>query len=253
MLADVENETKFAGPSVSWTSSAVTIRRTSTAPSTSVSSCTEFRNGDEKGLTEFLPAFQLDGKRTLDENMADSGGLRQAYRAYRSLVQQRGQEARLPGLEHYTPDQIFFISVSKTSSSISGPELCLLWGKRCRRRRHLWVSPGNKMGPRDRTVSCTRAVRVLAVRLGDAGAAIVADRQRRAQSGLLPDRRLVVQFGRVRAPLWLRRGQRHEPTAQVRPLVRHHTRGRSVTSRTTHRRLCVPQSCHLVLSQPPGL
>jgi predicted metalloendopeptidase len=54
----------------------------------------------------------VDGLRTLRENIADNGGIREAYRAFRRLKARRGMEVlspRLPGLEEYTPDQLFFI------------------------------------------------------------------------------------------------------------------------------------------------
>ncbi|PNF39536.1 Neprilysin-1 [Cryptotermes secundus] len=54
----------------------------------------------------------VDGQRTLRENIADNGGIREAYRAFTRLKTRRGMEAfspRLPGLEQYSPDQLFFI------------------------------------------------------------------------------------------------------------------------------------------------
>jgi predicted metalloendopeptidase len=56
--------------------------------------------------------LQVDGQRTLRENIADNGGIREAYRAFTRLKTRRGVEAlspRLPGLEQYSPDQLFFI------------------------------------------------------------------------------------------------------------------------------------------------
>jgi predicted metalloendopeptidase len=56
--------------------------------------------------------LQVDGVKTLRENIADNGGIREAYRAFRKLKARRGVDVltpRLPGLEHYTPDQLFFI------------------------------------------------------------------------------------------------------------------------------------------------
>jgi len=44
------------------------------------------------------------------ENIADNVGIREAFRAYQNYVSLHGREARLPGLEQYTPEQIFFIS-----------------------------------------------------------------------------------------------------------------------------------------------
>ena len=54
--------------------------------------------------------FQLNGVNTEGENIADNGGLREAFRAYNYHVATNGQEARLPGLEQLTNEQIFFLS-----------------------------------------------------------------------------------------------------------------------------------------------
>ncbi|XP_050538389.1 endothelin-converting enzyme 1-like isoform X2 [Daktulosphaira vitifoliae] len=53
--------------------------------------------------------FELDGVLTLDENIADILGLKQAYFAYQRYVKAEGKEPRLPGLEKYTNEQLFFI------------------------------------------------------------------------------------------------------------------------------------------------
>lgn len=53
---------------------------------------------------------QVNGEQTLGENIADNGGLREAYHAYRLYVRQSGKEMQLPGFEDYTHDQLFFMS-----------------------------------------------------------------------------------------------------------------------------------------------
>ncbi|XP_012940735.1 endothelin-converting enzyme homolog [Aplysia californica] len=55
----------------------------------------------------------IDGELTLGENIADNGGLKQSYRAYRNLVARQGtEEKRLPGLK-LNHDQIFFLSFAQ--------------------------------------------------------------------------------------------------------------------------------------------
>ncbi|CAD6189268.1 unnamed protein product [Caenorhabditis auriculariae] len=52
-----------------------------------------------------------NGATTQGENIADLGGQQAAYRAYRQYISQLGhEEDRLPGLENYTPNQIFWIT-----------------------------------------------------------------------------------------------------------------------------------------------
>ncbi|KAL3227789.1 hypothetical protein MRX96_003749 [Rhipicephalus microplus] len=47
------------------------------------------------------------------ENIADNGGIHQAYHAYRAWARKHKVES-LPGLENFTADQLFFISVALT-------------------------------------------------------------------------------------------------------------------------------------------
>lgn len=65
---------------------------------------------------------QLNGINTQGENIADNGGIKQAYRAYNAWVREHGEEPRLPGLQEYTPKQLFWISAATTWCSKYRPE-----------------------------------------------------------------------------------------------------------------------------------
>uniref|UniRef100_T1KPP5 Peptidase M13 C-terminal domain-containing protein n=2 Tax=Tetranychus urticae TaxID=32264 RepID=T1KPP5_TETUR len=51
---------------------------------------------------------KVNGNRTLAENIADNGGMKQAIVAYKKYVKDHGEEPLLPGLK-YNPYQLFFI------------------------------------------------------------------------------------------------------------------------------------------------
>ncbi|XP_056138989.1 endothelin-converting enzyme 2b isoform X1 [Lampris incognitus] len=63
----------------------------------------------------------LNGKQTLGENIADNGGLKAAYHAYRSWVKRNGEEKRLPAV-NLTNDQLFFVGFAQVWCSVRTPE-----------------------------------------------------------------------------------------------------------------------------------
>ncbi|XP_067118871.1 endothelin-converting enzyme homolog [Centruroides vittatus] len=66
---------------------------------------------DQYGSYE-IKGKKVDGVKTIDENIADNGGLRYAYFAYKAYVNIYGNEGKhtLEDSEMYSPDQMFFIS-----------------------------------------------------------------------------------------------------------------------------------------------
>ncbi|XP_059154147.1 neprilysin-1-like isoform X2 [Physella acuta] len=64
-------------------------------------------------FTEQLTKEKLNGINTQGENIADNGGLKQSFRAYRNWVDKQGkEEQRLPGL-NFTHNQLFFINFAQ--------------------------------------------------------------------------------------------------------------------------------------------
>lgn len=53
--------------------------------------------------------ISLNGITTQGENIADNGGIKESYRAYKKWAQDNGEEASLPG-HPYSPQQLFWIS-----------------------------------------------------------------------------------------------------------------------------------------------
>lgn len=64
-------------------------------------------------ITDERLKVKLNGKKTVGENIADNGGIHQAYHAYRAWAKKHKVQS-LPGLQNFTADQLFFISVAMT-------------------------------------------------------------------------------------------------------------------------------------------
>ncbi|CAH4038346.1 neprilysin-2 isoform X2 [Pieris brassicae] len=62
--------------------------------------------------------MKLNGVNTQGENIADNGGIKEAYYAYEAWTQRHGEESRLPGLEKYSPRQMFWLSAANTWCSV---------------------------------------------------------------------------------------------------------------------------------------
>lgn len=60
-----------------------------------------------------LAILQLNGKRTQGENIADNGGLKESFKAYRKYIEEKGEEEKtLPHLK-LTPNQLFFVGYAQ--------------------------------------------------------------------------------------------------------------------------------------------
>ena len=60
----------------------------------------------------------VNGTLTLKENIADCGGIKLAYNAYKKFTQQNGSQSLPIGLNNMTNEQIFWISFAQTHCSI---------------------------------------------------------------------------------------------------------------------------------------
>jgi putative endopeptidase len=77
---------------------------------------------DQYSSYEVQPGLKLNGKLTLGENIADNGGIKQAYNAYKAY------EAAHPGsekaaVEGLTNDQLLFVGFAQTWCSIATPQI----------------------------------------------------------------------------------------------------------------------------------
>lgn len=66
--------------------------------------------------------MNLNGKNTVGENIADNGGIREAFRAYKSYVERHGEPQRLPHVSQYSPEQLFFLSHGNVWCELIRPE-----------------------------------------------------------------------------------------------------------------------------------
>uniref|UniRef100_A0A1W7RA35 Neprilysin n=1 Tax=Hadrurus spadix TaxID=141984 RepID=A0A1W7RA35_9SCOR len=69
--------------------------------------------------------LQINGFNTQGENIADNGGVKEAFRAYQQWVKDHGPEPLLPGLK-YTQDQLFWISAANVWCGKYRPEVLKL-------------------------------------------------------------------------------------------------------------------------------
>lgn len=73
----------------------------------------------KKGAKALLVlAFQVNGINTQGENIADNGGIREAYRAYQRLITRNPYQQALPGLVDYSNEQLFFLGFAQVKKSV---------------------------------------------------------------------------------------------------------------------------------------
>ncbi|XP_035628629.1 endothelin-converting enzyme 2-like isoform X3 [Oncorhynchus keta] len=89
------------------------------------SSVDAFNNRTECMVEQYngftINGTHINGTQTLEENIADNGGLKAAYNAYQSWVQVNGEEKRLP-VVNLTNDQLFFVGFAQVWCSVRTPE-----------------------------------------------------------------------------------------------------------------------------------
>ena len=76
---------------------------------------------DLYGTFEVQPGVKLNGELTLGENIADFGGIKYSYRAYRNWA--RKNPSATPAVPGLTDDQLFFVGFAQTWCSLQTPEI----------------------------------------------------------------------------------------------------------------------------------
>lgn len=90
----------------------------------------EFKNKSECFVQQYGRIYdkdagmKLNGINTVGENIADNGGLRAAFKAYKKFFQEnaKGKDTRLRGLEELSGEKLFFIADATIWCSLYRPE-----------------------------------------------------------------------------------------------------------------------------------
>ncbi|KAK6734584.1 hypothetical protein RB195_018025 [Necator americanus] len=61
--------------------------------------------------------LKVNGKLTQGENIADNGGIKQAFKAYKNYLLDHGEEMRIKGLEQYNNEQMFFLGYAMVAET----------------------------------------------------------------------------------------------------------------------------------------
>lgn len=95
------------GASTRWWDNATTSNYEKKA-SCFVNQYSNYTYKDEKGGLE-----KVNGQTTMEENIADGGGISTSYMAWKQREKVRPNQ-KLPGLESFSADQLFFVSYART-------------------------------------------------------------------------------------------------------------------------------------------
>lgn len=87
--------------------------------------CFQYQYGN---ITDKETNMTLNGKNTVGENIADNGGLRLSFEAYKNLLETEygNVDTRLKGMENVTGKQLFFLSTGMTWCSLTRPEYLMV-------------------------------------------------------------------------------------------------------------------------------
>jgi predicted metalloendopeptidase len=77
---------------------------------------------DQYSSYEVQPGLHLNGKLTLGENIADNGGIKQAYNAYKAYEAAHAGSDK-PAVEGLTNDQLLFVGFAQTWCSLATPQI----------------------------------------------------------------------------------------------------------------------------------
>ena len=76
---------------------------------------------DTYSALEVQPGVSIKGELTLGENIADFGGLKEAFTAYQAWVAEHGAEPQL--IDGLSNEQLFFVAMAQSWCSVSSPQM----------------------------------------------------------------------------------------------------------------------------------
>ncbi len=81
----------------------------------------KFKHFDSINLIWISWKFKLNGINTQGENIADNGGVREAFKAYRYYVEAHGGSDSSK-FQNLTPEQVFFLAYANSFCGVNTPE-----------------------------------------------------------------------------------------------------------------------------------